>query len=230
MTATERTLSGIAVLDGLGRDELAALEQRCHWRRIRSRQQIIARDAVSTDVYFVVGGSVRVVDYAPSGREISFVDIGAGGMFGELAAIDGDPRSAGVIALEETTVASLSRAVFLDMATGSPAVALALLHHLAGTLRAATGRIFDLSTLGAHNRVHAELLRLAKTGREEKNTAVIRPVPVHGDIASRVSTTRETVARVLGELGRRGLVRREGDSLIVQDLRALVGMVNDFKG
>ena len=230
MTATERTLSGIAVLDGLGRDELAALEKRCHWRRIRSRHQIIARDAESTDVYFVVRGSVRVVSYAPSGREISFVDIGAGGMFGELSAIDGETRSAGVMALAETMVASLSRAVFLDLATGSPAVALAMLRHLAGTLRTATGRIFDLSTLGAHNRIHAELLRLAKPGPEEQNTAVIRPVPVHGDIASRVSTTRETVARVLGDLGRRGLVRREGDSLIVQDLRAFIGMVKEFKG
>ena len=109
-------------------------------------------------------------------------------------------------------------------------LALAMLRHLAGTLRAATGRIFDLSTLGAHNRIHAELLRLAKPGPEEQNTAVIRPIPVHGDIASRVSTTRETVARALGELGRRGLVRREGDTLIVQDLRAFIGMVKDFKG
>lgn len=230
MAESERSLSGITLLEGLGRDELAALEKKCRWRRIRPRRQIIARDAESTDVYFVVRGSVRVVDYAPSGREISFVDIGAGGMFGELAAIDGEPRSAGVVALEKTTVASLSRAFFLDLATGSPAVALAMLRHLAGTLRAATGRIFDLSTLGAHNRIHAELLRLAKPGPEEQNTAVIRPIPVHGDIASRVSTTRETVARALGELGRRGLVRREGDTLIVQDLRVFIGMVKDFKG
>ena len=149
MAETERSLSGIALLEGLSGDELAALEKNCHWLRIRPRREIIARDAESTDVYFVVQGSVRVVDYAPSGREISFDDIGAGGMFGELSAIDGAPRSASIMALEETTVATLSRAIFLDLVTGSAPVALAMLCHLAGILRAATGRIFDLSTVGA---------------------------------------------------------------------------------
>lgn len=230
MAEIERSLSGITLLEGLGGDELAALEKKCQWRRIRARREIIARDAESTDVYFVVRGSVRVVDYAPSGREISFDDIGAGGFFGEISAIDGAPRSAGIMALEETTVATLSRAVFLDLVTGTPPVALAMLCHLAGTLRAATGRIFDLSTVGAHNRIHAELLRLAEPGPAESNTAVISPVPVHADIASRVSTTRETVARVLGDLGRQGLVQRDGDSLIVRDIDALVAMVKELKG
>lgn len=230
MAETERSLSGIALLEGLGQDELAALEKKCHWLRVRARREIIARDADSTDVYFVVRGSVRVVNYAPSGREISFDDIRAGGMFGELSAIDGAPRSAGIMALEETTVATLSRAIFLDMVTGTPPVALAMLCHLAGTLRAATGRIFDLSTVGAHNRIHAELLQLAEPGPAESNTAVISPVPVHADIASRVSTTRETVARVLSDLSRHGLVRRDGDSLIVQDIDALVAMVKEPKG
>ena len=163
MAETERSLSGIALLEGLGQDELAALEKKCHWLRVRARREIIARDADSTDVYFVVRGSVRVVNYAPSGREISFDDIRAGGMFGGLSAIDGAPRSAGIMALEETTVATLSRAVFLDLVTGTPPVALAMLCHLAGTLLAATGRIFDLvflaASLGARTRRN-----LARTG------------------------------------------------------------------
>jgi CRP-like cAMP-binding protein len=107
---------------------------------------------------------------------------------------------------------------------------MAMFHHLAGALRAATGRIFDLSILGTHNRIHTELLRIAIPAEDGANTAIIHPVPVHADIASRVSTTRETVARVLGDLGRQGLVQRDGDSLVVRDFEALTRIVKEFKG
>src|SRR3546814_9391694 len=90
--------------------------------------------------------------------------------------------------------------------------------------------LMDLSTLGANNRVYAELLRLAKSGLRDDNSAVIRPIPIHGDIASRVSTTRETVARVLGDLARTDLVRRESEALIINDVDRLTEMVEEFRG
>ena len=65
-----------------------------------------------------------------------------------------------------------------------------------------TDRINDLSTVGSNKRVHAEFLRLAKPGMKVENTAEISPIPIHGDIAVRVSTTRETVARVFSDLTR----------------------------
>ena len=79
-------------------------------------------------------------------------------------------------------------------------------------VRQASERIMDLSTLGANNRIHAELLRQAMTNLKPDNSAEIRPIPHHGEIASRVSTTRETVARVLGRLTEQGLIRRKGRS------------------
>jgi CRP-like cAMP-binding protein len=54
-------------------------------------------------------------------------------------------------------------------------------------------------------------------------------MPVHADIASRVSTTRETVARVLSELAHRDLVHREGDNLVINDLDQLNHMVERFR-
>ncbi|MEM9682978.1 MAG: helix-turn-helix domain-containing protein, partial [Pseudomonadota bacterium] len=84
--------------------------------------------------------------------------------------------------------------------------------------------------LGANNRVYAELLRLSKPGIRDDNTATIQPIPIHGDIASRVSTTRETVARVLGELSRSDLVRRMDDQLVILDVERLEDMVEQFRG
>ena len=88
----------------------------------------------------------------------------------------------------------------------------------------------DLSTLGANNRVHAELLRLAKPGIKEANTAEISPIPIHGDIASRVSTTRETVARVFSDLTREGILRRDQDTLIILDIDTLTDIVETVRG
>ena len=64
----------------------------------------------------------------------------------------------------------------------------------------------------------------------EGNTATISPIPVHGDIASRVSTTRETVARVMNDLARQGIVERTKDSLVLPDVDRLQEMVEEVRG
>jgi CRP-like cAMP-binding protein len=172
---------------------------------------------------------VRVVNFSPSGREVSFDDVEAGGFFGELSAIDGLPRSATVVARIDTVVATLSPTVFQRLAAENPSVSGAIVERLAAIIRQATDRIMDLSTLGAHNRVHAELLRLGRLNEIADNVAVIDPAPIHADIASRVSTTRETVARVLSELSRKGLISRQKGTLIVHDLDRLESLVDDLK-
>ena len=88
----------------------------------------------------------------------------------------------------------------------------------------------DLSTLGANNRVYAEILRLARPNMHGDNKAKIKPIPIHGDIASRVSTTRETVARVFGDLTRQGVLKRKRDAIIVFDIAQLERMVEEFRG
>jgi CRP-like cAMP-binding protein len=88
----------------------------------------------------------------------------------------------------------------------------------------------DLSTLGANNRVHAELLRLAGSNIQDDNTARISPIPIHGDIASRVSTTRETVARVFSDLTREGTLKRDRDALIILDVEKLNDIVEQVRG
>ena len=80
---------------------------------VAAHEQIIDSDSDSRDVLFVAGGKVRIVNYSASGREVSLDDVGAGGFFGELAAIDGASRSATVVALEDTIVASLAPTVTL---------------------------------------------------------------------------------------------------------------------
>lgn len=228
-TDPQDRLASIALLSALPLPVRQALEKRCRWRNIAAQEQIIDRQSTSNDVYFIVEGSVRVVNYSLSGREITFDEIPSGAYFGEMAAIDGEPRSANVVALENTVVAILSAESFRGVLHENPDLALALMVRMSTVIRRASERIMDLSTLGANNRVYAEILRLAKDDIRDDNTAVIRPIPIHGDIASRVSTTRETVARVLGELSRRDLVKRERDALRILDMDHLTEVVEQFQ-
>ena len=222
-------LAGIAMLSELPQTVRQSLEKRCRWRMFAAQEQIIDRQSTSTGVYFVVDGSVRVVNYSLSGREITFDDIVTGAYFGEMAAIDGQPRSANIEALENTTVAILSAEAFRNLLRENPDLAMSLMVRMSTVIRRASERIMDLSTLGANNRVYAEILRLAKDDVRDDNTAIIRPIPIHGDIASRVSTTRETVARVFGELSRRSLVKRERSALRILDMDRLTEMVEQFQ-
>ncbi|MGQ0676495.1 MAG: Crp/Fnr family transcriptional regulator [Rhodospirillales bacterium] len=228
--AAERSLAGIKLFAEVTPAERAGLEQHAVFRRYMAGEQIIDRQSDSRDMFCVVRGTVRVVVYSASGREVSLDDIDAGGYFGELACLDSRPRSASVVALTNTVVAAISPAVLERVLLEHPKIALTLMRRLARMIRQATDRIVDLTTLGANNRVYAELLRLAKPSpKDTGKTSFIRPVPIHGDIASRVSTTRETVARVLSDLAKRQLVVKEGASLIIKDIKRLRDMVEHFR-
>ena len=88
----------------------------------------------------------------------------------------------------------------------------------------------DLSTLAANNRVQADLLRQALNNLNGDNSASISPIPVHADIASRVSTTRETVARVMNDLARQGIVERQKNVFVIQDVNRLQEMIEKVRG
>lgn len=229
--AQHANLDKIELLRSLTVEQRAAIARQCSWRHFHPHEQIIDRASDSRDVCLIVEGRVRVVNYSLSGREITFDDIDSGGYLGELSAIDGEPRSASIVALTETHVAFMSPRLFMETVTIHPEIATQVMRRLAHIVRSATGRIMDLSTLGANNRVHAELLRLGKAGLDADGVrAEITPVPIHSDIASRVSTTRETVARVMSDLARDNLVIRQGNSLIIQDFERLLTMVEDVRG
>lgn len=220
----------IELLDGLSDSQRQNVAQLCSWRHYSNNEQIIDRQSDASDIFFIVEGRVRVVNYSLSGREVTFDDLKAGQHFGELSAIDSEPRSASVMALTNCNIASMPQERFLNLLEKEPQIALRLMQGLTSMVRASTLRIMDLSTLAANNRVQADLLRLAKKQMDGENRAVISPIPVHADIASRVSTTRETVARVLNDLARKGLVIREKSALIINDLENLQEMVEEVRG
>lgn len=225
-----KLLRNVDLLKDLAPEELVAIEDLCRYKTFRAGSQVFDRQANTRDVFFVVRGRVRIVNYSLSGREITLDDVPAGGHFGELAAIDGKPRSAAVLAVEDSLIVALPHRHFLEILAKYPNISYALMERLTRMVRASTERIMDLSTLAANNRVQAELLRQAHESEGEGNAATIKPIPVHSDIASRVSTTRETVARVLSDLTRKGIIERTKDSLVIRNVERLEEMVEEVRG
>ena len=227
---TPKALHRIKLFAGLSPADLGKIEAVCRYKRFSANEQIFDRHSKTKDVFFVILGKVRVVNYSLAGREITLDDVSEGEYFGELSALDGRPRSANIMALSDCLIVALSPTHFVQVLERHPKVALRALRRLSHIVRQSTERIMDLSTLGANNRVHADLLRLAEAGDQKDNSAMIKPIPVHGDIASRIGTTRETVARVLNDLARRGIVKRTKDTLFISDMARLHGMVEDVRG
>ena len=226
-----RSLAGIAILEGLDETERRRLEERCQWRRFAGGQTILERGGDCREVLFIAEGAVNIVNYSATGREIAYAALSAGECVGELAAIDGQPRSATVVATEPTLLAILPAERFLDLLKEQAEVTFRVLTRLASMVRNGDVRIMELSTFAATQRVYAEILRMAKPDAAGTGLHVIHPLPPLREVASRVSTTRETVARALSQLYPTGMIRRKGRSLYIMDRtrfeRMLASMENE---
>lgn len=225
----QKTLDGIELFQDLGPEVRQALALRCRWRIYKDAEQVIDHRSTGCEVFFVVAGRVEVVIFARSGRYISFDDLVSGQFFGALAAIDGLPRSASVVAATESLIACMAADTFRSVIEQYPSVGLRLIRDMTRIIRASNERIVELSVYGAPFRIQAELLRVARTAMVNEKTAMLSPAPAHNDIAARVSTTRETVARVFGDLTRQGLLRKAPGTLYVNDVPKLAAIVESSR-
>ena len=220
-------LAGFELFQDLPCDELASLSRRCQWRRYGAQRIILGYRDDGREVFFVVRGLVRVTFFSESGREVSFRDLPAGEMFGELSAIDGLPRSCTVVALTDARVAVISASRLWDLLRQHESVNACILRRLTRLVRVLSERVVELSTLTVRRRIQVELLRLARETAPGQKCAVIFPAPTHAELASRVSTHREAVTRGLGELSRAGIVERRSGTLVIRDVEALAAMVDE---
>lgn len=222
-------LKSIKLLDGVPLPALEKLARQCRWRRFTAGQRVISREAPDNDVYLIVSGQVRVTSFSAGGREVTFGDVRGGEWFGDFAAIDGLSRSADVVAIEDTLVASMNPALFRRLLREHAEVCDRMMRRLVNSIRELTERVFDFSTLGVQNRLHAELLRLARQAGVEGNMARIDPAPKHTEIAGHISTYREQVTRELSAMAKQGLIQRSGGALVIPNVERLEKIVSEVR-
>lgn len=215
-------LNKIDLFEGLAADEISAIEALCKFHAYKSGDEIFNRSTDNRDAFFIVEGRVRIVNYSISGREVAYAEIPAGTYFGELSAIDGEARSASIVALENCVLGSIESDDFLNVLARHPVVGLRVLQKLARIVRECDERIMDLATLSAYQRVYRKLLDLIRPDPVRPDSWLIYPLPTQAEIASKASTTRETVARVLGQLSNEEIVERKGKTLYIRDKAKLM--------
>lgn len=230
ISVNAQTLSAIKIFSPVSLDVREKIAPYLKSREYLPNEQIIGQEDASHDAFFVVTGKVRVTYYSNSGKEIAFRELQAGLMFGEISAIDDQSRSAQVVALENTCIARISNADFLRIIYEYPELTKYVMCHLTKLIRLLSDRVVEFSTLGVKNRIHAELLRLAREYNTKDNQVTIQDFPTHADIASRISTHREAVTRELNELVRANLISKVDGCLKVCDLDRLESLVEDVAG
>lgn len=216
-----RTLRKLLIFRDLGEQDLADVAQRLTFNGYAKDEELIGQHEPDDGVYFILSGSVRITVYSAAGKEVTFRDLGPGDMFGELAAIDGRPRSANAVAKTDARIGRLSAAQFRTLLQEFSAVNVATLTYLCGLVRDLSERVYQFSAHAVGNRIQAEILRLARRTKPEGNAIIISPAPTHAEIASRINTHREAVTREISRLARAGLIERSPGKLVVRDLEAL---------
>lgn len=218
---TAESIVGLAVFRKLSKTLREQIANLAVGRAYPAGSIILEYHDRSHEVFFIVSGAVRVAYLTSAGKEITFRDQSAGEAFGLLSAVDGQPRSATVHALQDSFVVILRNHDFRTLLTTQPDFANAVMCQLSSLVRSLSARVIEYSALQVANRVRAELLRLARPDSRTPLSGVLSPAPTHAEIASRVGTHREAVTRELNALGRAGLLARDGHSIVITDLKKL---------
>jgi CRP-like cAMP-binding protein len=202
-------------------DALAAVARLMRTRRFR-RNEVIFHAGDPGDSLFVVGtGSVKIVLASPDGDEAIIATLRPGDFFGELSVLDGAERSATAVSLEPTVLDSLARAPFLGLVDTEPGLRLALLAGLAAELRRLTHHVEGLHFLDLPGRLAMRLVDLAREADGPGPGAELSWHYTQSDLASMIGGSRQSVNRVLGDLGAEGLLRIERDTIVIPDVDAL---------
>jgi CRP-like cAMP-binding protein len=193
--------------------------------RIREYEkgETIFREGDPSERFFtIVAGRVKIVKFAPFGKELILEIFGAGDPFGAVAAYEGRAFPASAVTLETTQVLSISRADFFSLLSRHPEIARGLLLGLTRRLIELTQKLAQLSSGGVEYRTAALFLKMAeRMGRKEGSRIVIPMALSRQDIADMVGTTIETAIRVMSRWSRDGLVRTERASFVIEDVAAL---------
>lgn len=170
-------------------------------------------------LYVVSTGRLRVVAPSPGADDITLATLGPGSIFGEIALLDGRPRSAGVVVTADCVLLRIERAPFMAMVCARPDLAMALIQALAGRVRQLSRDVEEGASLAGRGRLARHLLRLARmSGRSDGEHITIDEHLPQAVLASSLGLSRQTVNRLLQELQSEGLILVRRARITVVDI------------
>jgi CRP/FNR family transcriptional regulator, cyclic AMP receptor protein len=197
---------------------------------LAEREVLFEAGDVADGCYWLEQGLLKVSIASPRGEERILTILGPGSIVGELAMIDGQPRSATVVAIQDSKLSFISREAFINCLREYPEIYIDLVSTLVSRLREADHAMAAASFLTVKARVARVMLELAEhLGRDkESGRIVIHHKISQGDIAAMAGVARENVSRTLTELKRRGLIGQSSGYYFINDKRKLLRETEDI--
>ena len=202
-------------------DDLRRLAAAARTRTYRRGQYLWYEGDPGETLVVVCDGRLKIVIGSEAGEEVVLHSIGSCEVLGELAVLDGSPRSASVVALEPTTALVLSRATVFDAMRRHPAVLEAMLRAMGRLVRRLTEQNGDLVFLDLGGRLAKLLLRLAEGRAPGKDGIVLDMHLTQSELAAMIGASRPAVNRVLGLFAARGLIEVDGQVIVLKDVPGL---------
>ena len=216
-------LQSVSLFWDLTEKELGYISEKMVLRHYEAGQMILLEASEGEQCFFVTEGSVKITRLSKEGREVILAILNDGDFFGEMSLLDGESRSANVIALDDTKVLTLNRNDFLLVIKEYPQIAIQLLKEMALRLRKSDRQIASLSLSIAEKRIALCILRIAEEqGVIQKGHVSIPKAPIQQDIANMSGTSRETVSRALKLLEKEGFIQRNGRELLINNYNKFI--------
>tara|TARA_Y100000996_G_scaffold414254_1_gene404620 strand:+ start:9908 stop:10585 length:678 start_codon:yes stop_codon:yes gene_type:complete len=211
-------LSSVSIFSDLSDSELDNIKTLCQTRKYPKNSMIILEEEMGDVVFIVMTGTVKITRVNDEGKEVILAMLGSGEVFGEMAILDGESRSANALAQENCEVVTINREEFLNLIKTNNKVALNLMTEFAVRLRKSDQQIEALSLDDAEHRIGVSILNLAEEmGVIRKGSVTVDNLPYQQDIANMAGTSRETVSRVMKIFEERGLITKTGHKLSIPD-------------
>jgi CRP/FNR family transcriptional regulator, cyclic AMP receptor protein len=191
-------------------------------RHVKSGQALFSVGERGDGCYRIEQGVVKICVTSPAGDERILAVVGAGAIVGELALIDGLPRSASIFAFRDSTFRFISRKHFNECKKDHPEFHAYLATILAARLREADEALAAATFLPVKGRVARAFLNLAKIlGEQAEDGRVLIKGPIsQADLAAMAGVARENVSRMLSEWGKRKLITRSSRHYVLNDIEA----------
>jgi CRP-like cAMP-binding protein len=221
-TFAVNALARCPLFEHASRNIIESLAGRLRRRRFRRNEVIFHQGDPGDALHIVAAGAVKILLPSAEGDEAIIATLRPGDFFGELALLDGAPRSATAAALENSDTLVLPRDVFMGLLDTLPGLRDALLAGVAHELRRLTGHVEELHFLDLAGRLAMRLTRLARETEPDAHGEIRLDWPyTQSDLAAMIGGTRQSVNRLLSELVEQDLIRIEPDALVISDLDEL---------
>ena len=214
-------LKSVPIFADLSLSDLEKIANKMISRNYNKGQVILLEESKGETFFVIKTGEVKVTKLSDDGREVILAILGDSDFFGEMSLLDGEGRSANIVANEDSTALTLSRNDFLSCLESYPKIAISLLEELAVRLRKSDKHIESLSLSDSEHRIGITIARLAEEiGTIKKGVVSIKKLPFQQDIANMAGTSRETVSRTIKLFEDKKILTRNGRALTIFDFNS----------